>query len=390
MFVAERGGRMPDSYGARLRQQREERGIALAAIAKQTRIKEALLEALEHDDLSQWPNGFYRRAFFRAYAAAIHLDPDAAFREFQALHPEPPEVDVMQAMAATLGRGEGNGRSTALRSAMGSAISSLSRLRRAAPEESAPAADAPLNGSLQLGYQETGRPAIADSGSQLPPISSTSHSSNLGSIEAVPLEPPAVQAEAPRHDDRTPASPASAEAGVAPVPAPVRAESGPDLLELARLCAEFGCITTSEEAELLLREAGAMLDATGLIVWVWNPRVGQLYPALFHGYSRRVVAQLPLVRRDDTNATAVSFRTSQTRVISDAASGECAFVVPLRTATGCVGAFAVELRRGLEATKERIAVATVLATQLAPIADCMGQPEQLTLPHAVNGAVQTV
>jgi transcriptional regulator with XRE-family HTH domain len=150
MFVAERGGRMPDSYGARLRQQREERGIALAAIAKQTRIKEALLEALEHDDLSQWPNGFYRRAFFRAYAAAIHLDPDAAFREFQALHPEPPEVDVMQAMAATLGRGEGNGRSTALRSAMGSAISSLSRLRRAAPEESAPAADAPLNGSLQL------------------------------------------------------------------------------------------------------------------------------------------------------------------------------------------------------------------------------------------------
>ena len=382
---------MPDSYGARLRQQREERGIALAAIAKQTRIKEALLEALEHDDLSQWPNGFYRRAFFRAYAAAIHLDPDAAFREFQALHPEPPEVDVLQAMAATLGRGEGNGRSTALRSAMGSAFSSLSRLRRPAPEESAPAVDAPLNGSLQLGYQETGRPGIAESGSQLPPIPSTPNTdSDHGGIDAAPLEAPAVQAEAPRHDDRTAASPASVEVPAQPGPAPVRADGGPDLLELARLCAEFGCVTTSEEAELLLREAGAMLDATGLIVWVWNPRVGQLYPALFHGYSRRVVAQLPLVRRDDANATAVSFRTSQTRVISDATSGECAFVVPLRTATGCVGAFAVELRRGLEATKERIAVATVLATQLAPIADCMGQPEQLTLPHAVNGAVQTV
>ena len=80
---------MPESFGARLRRQREKRGIALEALAKQTRIKASLLEALERDDLSQWPSGFYRRAFFRAYASAIGLDPDATFCEFQQLYPEP-------------------------------------------------------------------------------------------------------------------------------------------------------------------------------------------------------------------------------------------------------------------------------------------------------------
>ena len=62
---------MPETLGARLRQRREERGIALVAIAQQTKIKESLLDGLEKDDLSHWPSRLYRRAFVRAYARDV-------------------------------------------------------------------------------------------------------------------------------------------------------------------------------------------------------------------------------------------------------------------------------------------------------------------------------
>ena len=119
---------MPETLGARLRQQREERGIALVAIAQQTKIKESLLDGLEKDDLSHWPSSLYRRAFVRAYARAIHLDPDTVVKEFLQAHPDPPAVDVIAAMSSVLHRGDGHARR--LRRVVGSALESLSRRQR--------------------------------------------------------------------------------------------------------------------------------------------------------------------------------------------------------------------------------------------------------------------
>ena len=73
---------MLEKLGARLRQRREEQQIALSTIAEQTKIKLSLLEELERDDVSHWPTGIFRRAFIRAYALAIGLDPDVIVREF--------------------------------------------------------------------------------------------------------------------------------------------------------------------------------------------------------------------------------------------------------------------------------------------------------------------
>ena len=53
---------MPDSFGTRLRLQRERQQIALATIAEQTKIKQSLLEELEHDNASHWPTSIFRRA----------------------------------------------------------------------------------------------------------------------------------------------------------------------------------------------------------------------------------------------------------------------------------------------------------------------------------------
>src|SRR5688572_9058184 len=70
------------AFCARLKIERERRGTSLAAIAEVTKVKGSLLEALERGDLSRWPKGIYRRAFFREYASAIGLPADLMVGEF--------------------------------------------------------------------------------------------------------------------------------------------------------------------------------------------------------------------------------------------------------------------------------------------------------------------
>ena len=78
-----------DSFGRRLRRERERRTIALEAIAANTKIGLGLLQGLERDDFSRWPSGVFRRAFMRSYAKAIGLDPDEVVREFLERFPDP-------------------------------------------------------------------------------------------------------------------------------------------------------------------------------------------------------------------------------------------------------------------------------------------------------------
>ena len=124
---------MIESFGARLRQQREGRAIDLSSIAEQTKIKRSLLEGLERDDVSQWPSGIFRRAYVRTYAQMIGLDPDVVVREFLEVYPEP--VDLLDAaVAAEIEESaRRNGAPTMrLRTIVDSAIGSLARLRRPA------------------------------------------------------------------------------------------------------------------------------------------------------------------------------------------------------------------------------------------------------------------
>ena len=50
---------MSESFGARLRRERERRHITLTQIAASTKINASLFEALERDDVSRWPNGIF-------------------------------------------------------------------------------------------------------------------------------------------------------------------------------------------------------------------------------------------------------------------------------------------------------------------------------------------
>jgi len=81
-----------ESFGGRLRRERERRQIALSSLSANTKIGVALFEGLEREDLSRWPPGIFRRAFIRAYAEGIGLDADEVTREFLERFPDPLEL----------------------------------------------------------------------------------------------------------------------------------------------------------------------------------------------------------------------------------------------------------------------------------------------------------
>ena len=143
--------------------------------------------------------------------------------------------------------------------------------------------------------------------------------------------------------------------------------SEPDLMEVAELCTEFGRVETASDVQPLLQETARILDAVGLIVWTWDPIANELRPALAHGYSDRVLAQLPRVERGTNNATAAAFRAAQTCVVKSSGDVSGALAVPLMTPAGCAGVLAIELTHRREDRGSVRALATIFAAQLAAL-----------------------
>ena len=98
---------------------------------------------------------------------------------------------------------------------------------------------------------------------------------------------------------------------------------------------------------------------------MWDPQATELRRTLAHGYSDKVIAQLPKVRRDTDNATAAAFRSVQMCVVNGSDSASGALVVPLMTPVGCMGVLAIELQHGREQRESVRARATIFAAQLA-------------------------
>jgi cytoskeletal protein RodZ len=75
-------------FGGRLREARERRGLSLRVIADATRISVRALDALERNDIRQLPGGIFSRAFVRAYALEVGLDPEQTIAEFITRFPD--------------------------------------------------------------------------------------------------------------------------------------------------------------------------------------------------------------------------------------------------------------------------------------------------------------
>lgn len=91
-----------ETFITRLRRHRERSRISLDDLAATMRIKRDVLEAFERNDLTAWPPGVYARAWVRAYASVVGLDPADTVEEFCRLFPQGDRRagGTLQAMAA--------------------------------------------------------------------------------------------------------------------------------------------------------------------------------------------------------------------------------------------------------------------------------------------------
>jgi transcriptional regulator with XRE-family HTH domain len=296
---------MVASFGARLRAERERKKVSLRSIADETKIKMSLLEGLEQDDLSFWPEGLFRRAYVRAYARAVGLDPERVILEFLERYPEPVEADPADA-------------ATPARSLLTSPIATMSGLLRRSRNEAPPAA--PTGTSLFSG-----------------PVPSCS-SRPVSSFSTRPA---------------------------------------PSVLEFSDLCTSFGRLPDRRGLPPLLADAVRLLDAVGLVVWVWDACAASLKAALTNGYSEEAIAQLPEVPADAPNAVADAFRTREACVIRGGEGLTGAVAVPLIGPAGCIGVLAVEVQSDYEHLEVVRAFAAILAAQL------VGLVEPIALAEAV-------
>ena len=326
---------MDPSFGVRLRSVRERQRIALSAIADQTKIKLSLLEALERDDVSEWPRGIFGRSHVRAYAQAVGLDPDAVVGEFLEVCPHGGDEipAILEAAAQSGGAGSADRPPRArLGLLFDSAIDALhgfrhQRVRAAGGEHVQASAPAAATGKSPDTVPTAGPPA--DSKPEGPGSAAT------GVI---------VREEA--HDERT-----------------TNIEG--ELTALAHLCARIGRAHELRDVVSVLEEAVALLDAVGLVLWLGDQKRSFLTPVLALGYSHSLIARLPRVPWDAANVVAAAVRSAETTIAGGSGAKTGAVAVPLVTAAGCVGALAVELPSPGERRTSVRAFASILTAQLA-------------------------
>jgi len=360
---------MNSTFGARLRQQREERQVTLTTISTKTKIKIALLEALESDDVSFWPKGLFGRAYLRDYATAVGLEPAAVVSEFLTLHPEfayvTPQIEEAEAVARGDVRG---GPAEKFRRFVSSAFSI--RSQRSAPTVPPPAPVSPDRldfdpmPSVELeAYDESG-----------PVLAGTSMEHVLAEAQERSVMPFAELET--RHEiqeveeilnirEDIPQSPTLPPFDFEPA-LPLLAHDTREISvsAIADVCTRLARALDWCEVTALLSDATRLLDAVGLIVWHWDPNATVLRPSLACGYPDALVARLPDVRTWDENAVATAFRSGE-RCVVDGATGTEAVVVPSFGIGGCVGVLAIEFRPGTRPCESVCAFVNILAAQLA-------------------------
>ena len=361
---------MNATFGARLRQQREERQVTLTTISTKTKIKVSLLEALENDDVSAWPKGLFGRAYLRDYAAAIGLDGEALVGEFLSIHPQfayvTPEVEAAEAAARELQRA---GAVQKFRRFVSSAFSAPPARLSIAPggAEGSPGNPQPVTRRLRFDEPAGDDGLVETTGYQLP-----STNGMESEPELVSTSMSHVLAEA-QERVATPFAELDAREDIAGASGPVIAKppalvNGRDisLSAIADVCTRLARALDWREVTTLLGEAARLLDAVGVIVWQWDARATALRPSLSCGYSDAVIARLPEVHSDDANAVATAFRSGE-QCIVDGAAGTEAVVVPSLGVGGCVGVLAIELRPGTRERDSVCAFTNILAAQLAAL-----------------------
>lgn len=140
-----------------------------------------------------------------------------------------------------------------------------------------------------------------------------------------------------------------------------------DLKAVAEICAGLSSLSDIGELSGALAQASNVIGAKGLIVWAISNNGASLSPVSTHGFDARVVERIGLIDRSSANLTAEALRENAPRVSAAAGSVGAALAVPMCGPAGPVGVLSAELQPGKKADETCVAVASILAAQLATL-----------------------
>lgn len=138
-----------------------------------------------------------------------------------------------------------------------------------------------------------------------------------------------------------------------------------DLAAAADLCTELARVTSAAALPDMLARAAAVLDASGLVLWIGAGE--ELLAASAYGYDPAVISRLGPIPRAAENATAAAWRTGEVRTVSGDMMSNGAVVAPLLGPDHCIGVLAAEIRHGREGNVGTRAVTAMIAAQLATV-----------------------
>lgn len=137
----------------------------------------------------------------------------------------------------------------------------------------------------------------------------------------------------------------------------------PDLQAAADVCTAIGQMTRADDLPRLLQQAAAVLDASGIVVWMAAGE--ELFAAAAFGYPPHVIQKLGPINRAAVNATAAAWRSGTLQTVSGNSAERSALAAPMLGPERCVGVLAVEVGVGQEENAITRAVTNLIAAQLA-------------------------
>ena len=138
--------------------------------------------------------------------------------------------------------------------------------------------------------------------------------------------------------------------------------------ETSEICADLSALSDPGALQGTLARVSNLLDATGLIVWVASNDGTSLSPVATHGFDATLVARIGKVPRDGANLTASAFRDNAPKISAPTATGPAALAVAMCGPSGPAGVLSVELKPGQSVDEAKVALASIIAAQLATLA----------------------
>ena len=275
------------TFGQALRRARDQRGISLDEIARETRLSKRYLIALEEEAIAKLPGGAYNRAYLKSYAAFLGLDPEPLVRDYAAedARRTQSEAEQLAAMNRALDRRGAT--------AGGEANAGQSLIDRGRPAVGTIAAVAlglaVAGGAVWFGWSGFGSASTAadltsDQASPAPRVAAFTQKPETLPPRSDPDPPPSVSAAA---EPPAPASPAVADPPVTPTQvasAAIEALSDADRA-LSRITVAGSGVGTAIVDRQLIGQADRFSVGSRVVFWT-HVRGGQAGDTIDHVWFR--------------------------------------------------------------------------------------------------------